>query len=50
MFDGIIKLFVNHMEGSSQYSMEISKLRNSTHKLSTVPYQITDSGFDVLSD
>ncbi len=50
MFDGLFKLSVNQLGGSAQYTIEISKLRNSAHRLSGVPYQITSSGFDVLAD
>ncbi len=50
MFDGIIVLSMNRNEGATQYAIEVTKLRNSSHKLSSLPYQITDSGFDVLSD
>jgi len=50
MFDGIMVLSMNRSEGATQYSIEVTKLRNSAHKLSSLPYQITDSGFDVLSN
>ncbi|MGC8538427.1 MAG: ATPase domain-containing protein [Candidatus Micrarchaeia archaeon] len=50
MFDGLIKLSVNQSAGSSQYAIEIAKLRNSAHRISSVPYQITSKGFDVLAD
>ena len=50
MFDGLIKLAVNQSNGSAQYLIEISKLRNSSHRLSNVPYQITSSGVNILAD
>ncbi|MCL4373710.1 MAG: hypothetical protein M1360_02400 [Candidatus Marsarchaeota archaeon] len=50
MFDGLIKLYINKAVGTSQYMIEIPKLRNSAHKLSDVPFQITSKGFDVLAD
>ncbi|MGC8651862.1 MAG: ATPase domain-containing protein [Candidatus Micrarchaeia archaeon] len=50
MFDGLIKLYINQAVGASQYMVEISKLRNSAHKLADVPFQITSNGLDVLAD
>ncbi|MGC8730364.1 MAG: RAD55 family ATPase, partial [Candidatus Micrarchaeia archaeon] len=50
MFDGIIKLTLNQNEGSSQYALYVPKLRNSNHRISSFPYQITSKGFDLLTN
>ncbi|MGC8568282.1 MAG: RAD55 family ATPase, partial [Candidatus Micrarchaeia archaeon] len=49
MFDGIISLSLDEIEGSSQYNLYVPKLRNSNHRISSFPYQITSKGFDLLT-
>ncbi|MGC8730277.1 MAG: ATPase domain-containing protein [Candidatus Micrarchaeia archaeon] len=48
MFDGIIMLKLKHEMGNSQYEIAVPKLRNSGHRITSFPYQITSRGFDIL--
>ncbi|MEM0144035.1 MAG: ATPase domain-containing protein [Candidatus Micrarchaeaceae archaeon] len=48
MFDGVISLKLKHELGNSQYEITVPKLRNSGHRITSFPYQITSKGFDIL--
>jgi len=50
MFDGIFRLGIKDVGGTAQYIIEIPKLRNTAHRLSGAPFQITEKGFDILAD
>lgn len=48
MFDGIIRLHTMSVESSFQYLMTVVKMRRSNHRNSSMPYEITNKGFNVF--
>ncbi len=48
MFDGILKLREADVSGSSQYLVKIIKMRRTDHRNSSMPYEITQKGFNIF--
>ncbi len=48
MFDGIFWLSEADMGGSSQYLIKIVKMRKSSHRSESMPYEITPRGFNIF--